>query len=118
MATAPKTLEAGKGGEHGKGKRLRSPAYPFINLETALKRAKQFYEKEGRNAAFLRVAVKHWNYEEKSSGGLQTAAAMISFGLIQVEGPAERRTLNLTQNALRILLDGRPESPDRAALIQ
>ena len=116
MATAPKTLEPGK--EPEKGKRMRSPAYPFINLQTALKRARQFYDKEGRNSAFLRVAVKHWNYEEKSSGGLQTAAAMISFGLMQDEGTGDKRTLKLTQNALRILLDGRPESPERAALIQ
>ena len=29
-----------------KRKRTRSPAYPFINLETAIKRAREFYKEE------------------------------------------------------------------------
>jgi hypothetical protein len=69
-----------------KRKRQRSPAYPFINLETALRRAKEFYEKEVRNAVNIKIAAKHWGYEEKSSGGLQTAATLISFGLLRDEG--------------------------------
>jgi hypothetical protein len=114
MATAPKTPEVSS----EKGKRLRSPAYPFISLGTALRRAREFYDKEGRNSAFLRVAASHWGYEPKSSGGLQTAAAMMSFGLMQDEGTGDKRKLKLTQNALRILLDGRPDSPQRVALIK
>jgi hypothetical protein len=113
MATSPIATESPE-----KGKRMRSPAYPFIGLSAALKRAREFYDKEQRNAASLRVAAKHWNYEAKSSGGLQTAAAMISFGLMQDEGTGDKRTIKLTQNALRILLDGRPDSPERLALIK
>src|SRR5579862_7484900 len=52
--------------EAEKRKRMRSPAYPYINLEAAIKRAQEFYNKEQRNAAPLKVAVKHWGYEEKS----------------------------------------------------
>jgi hypothetical protein len=101
-----------------KRKRQRSPAYPFINLEAALKRAKEFYDKEGRNAVNIKVAAKHWGYDEKSSGGLQTTATLLSFGLLQDEGAGEKRKLQLTQNALRILLDTRPESPERAQAIK
>jgi len=99
-------------------RRQRSPAYPFINLQTAIRRAKEFYDQEGRNAAPLRVAVKHWGYEEKSSGGLQTTAALISFGLMQDEGTGDKRKLKLTPNALTILLDERPDSAARSQAIK
>ena len=102
--------------ETGKRKRQRSPAYPFINLETAVNRAKQFYDKEQRNAAALSVAVKHWGYEPKSSGGLQTVAALIAFGLIGDEGTGSNRKVKLTLNALRILLGTQAE--DRAEAIR
>jgi hypothetical protein len=116
MATSPKPT-APVEDDSGK-KRTRSPAYPFINLEAAIKRAKEFYDEETRNAASVKVAVKHWGYEEKSSGGLQTIAALISFGLLKDEGIGEKRKLQLTQNALRVLLDQRPDSTERAQLIK
>ena len=110
-ATKPVSIDEGK-------RRLRSPAYPYINLETAIKRAKEFYEKEQRNAANLRIAVKHWGYEEKSSGGTQTAAALISFGLFRDEGTGDKRRLQLTPLALRVLLDTRQESKERMEAIK
>jgi len=106
------------GSDEVKRKRQRSPAYPYINLETALKRAKEFYENEARNAVNIKVAVKHWGYEEKSSGGLQTAATLISFGLLKDEGIGDKRKLQLTQIALRILLDTRPDSKERGIAIK
>jgi hypothetical protein len=104
--------------EDEKRKRMRSPAYPYVNLETAIKRAKEFYDKEQRNAAALKVAAKHWGYEEKSSGAGQTAAALISFGLMQDEGTGDKRKLKLTDLALRILLDNRTDSQERAQAIR
>ena len=102
---ADKQVPASNGEDDAKRKRMRSPAYPYINLETAIKRAQQFYDQEQRNAAPLRIAAKHWGYEPKSSGGQQTAAALISFGLMKDQGTGEARKLQLTDNALRILLD-------------
>jgi hypothetical protein len=99
-------------------KRTRSPAYPFINLETAINRAKQFYDKEQRNAANISVATKHWGFVEASSNGWSTVAALISFGLMQDEGTGDKRIVRLTQSALRILLDARQDSPERAELIR
>lgn len=101
-----------------KRKRMRSPAYPYINLESAIRRAKEFYDRESRNAANIRIASKHWGYEEKSSSGLQTAAALISFGLLEDEGTGEKRKVKLTPNALRILLDTDPNSRERADAIK
>lgn len=114
------TVETEKGdqGSNGSRRKTRSPAYPFINLEAALSRAKEFYGQEYRNAASMKVAVKHWGYEEKSSGGLQTAAALVSFGLMKSDGSGPKRKLQLTPNAIRILLDERPESADRATLVK
>lgn len=101
-----------------KKSRTRSPAYPFINLAAALKRAKEFYSKEQRNAASVKVAVKHWGYDEKSSGGKQTTAALINYGLMKDEGIGERRKVQLTQDALRVILDERPDSNERDQLIK
>jgi len=101
-----------------KRKRTRSPAYPFVNLEAAIARAKEFYDKEQRNAANISVAMKHWGYKDDSSNGAQTIAALVSFGLLQDEGIGEKRKVRLTQDALRILLDERPNSIERAALIR
>ena len=116
MATLPKALESDQ--EQEKRKRTRSPAYPYVNLETAIKRAKEFYDKEARNAANIKVAVKHWGFVESSSGGGQTIAALVSFGLMQDEGIGEARKVRLTQNALRIILDTRPDSTERSELIR
>jgi hypothetical protein len=99
-------------------KRTRSPAYPFINLETALTRAKQFYDREQRNPTNINVAATHWGYTEGSSYGIQTVASLIYFGLMQDEGTGEKRSVRLTQAALRILLDARPNSAERAELIK
>jgi hypothetical protein len=99
MATAPKIPVPDK------KTRTRSPAYPFINLETALRRASEFYQEQQHHAAPLRVAVKLWGYEAKSSGGLQTAAALVSFGLLSDEGTADQRKVKLSALAMRILLN-------------
>ena len=110
--------EAATTADVAKRKRTRSPAYPFVNLETAIIRAKEFFEKEQRNAANINVATKHWGFKEESSNGAQTVAALIAFGLLQDEGIGDKRKVRLTQNALGILLDTRPDSKDRAALIK
>ncbi|MGA2849373.1 MAG: hypothetical protein ABSE46_10280 [Terracidiphilus sp.] len=101
-----------------KAKRQRSPAYPFISLKTALERAKEFYDKEKRNPSNVLVAVTHWDYAQKSSGGIQTIAALKSFGLMRDSGSGDGRSVQLTDEALRILLDQRENSSERDALIK
>jgi hypothetical protein len=83
-----------------------------------MKRAKEFFKEETRNAASLKVAVNHWGYKEKSSGGLQTVAALIAFGLLKDEGTGAKRKMRLTPDAIRLLLDERPDSTEKAALIK
>ncbi len=101
-----------------KTKKDRSPNFPFINLEAALRRAQEFYDKEKRSAAPLNVAAKDWNYSASSSGALQTVAALKSYGLMSDEGSGATRTVRLTEPALRILLDTRPDSVERPAYMR
>jgi hypothetical protein len=116
MATTPEPVTIPNIEE--KRKRMRSPEHPFINLEAALKRAKQFYDVAIRNAISINTAMRSWGYAVNSSGGLQTTAALISFGLLKDEGTGEKRKVQLTALALRILLDVRPDSSERADLLK
>lgn len=101
-----------------KGTRDRSPSFPFISLGEALDRLRQFYKIERRNAAPVHVAVKHWGYKEKSSGGLQTIAALKAFGLMKDVGGGKERKVQLTDFGLQIIQDERLESPERDQLIK
>jgi len=92
----------------------RSPNFPFINLETALHRAQQFYKEEKRGSAPFAGIAHHWGYSVSSSGCKQTAAALMSYGLMDDEGSGPQRTFRLTELAFRILLDQRPDSQERA----
>lgn len=105
--------------EDAKKSKDRSPNFPFINLESALARAQQFYAKEKRSAAPFSVVAQHWHYSASSSGALQTVAALKSYGLMVDEGGSgSKRTLRLTDLALRILLDQRPDGSERAAYMR
>ncbi len=92
----------------------RSPRYPAIPLSRAVERARQFYQAEGKHAARPEVAVTHWSYTTKSSGGKLTLAALRSFGLLENVGGG----VKLSDRALRIILDERQPSPERVALIR
>lgn len=91
----------------------RSPSFPFVDLETALDRAEKFRLEEGRNSARPEVAVTHWEYSAKSSGGKQMLAALRAFGLLEGEG-----MVKLTDAAYKILIDKRPDSLERDALVR
>lgn len=90
------TAELKKGG--------RSASYPYIDLETALERAGQFWKAERTAEAPLPAAFKHWGYGDKSSGARLTAAALLSFGLLSDKGAGEQRMVRLTPMAVDILM--------------
>lgn len=96
----------------------RSPAYPAIALRKALERADQLRRREGKHAVPLTSAYKSWDLGEKGSLGRQTVAALRYFGMIEYEGQGAKRLLKLTETALKILLDKRPESTERRELIK
>lgn len=96
----------------------RSPNFPYIPLSTALQRAQEFYDKERRGTAPFIVAVKHWNMSSKSSGALQTVSALKQYGLMEDEGSGQGRKVRLTELALRIILDTRPDSLEKPAFMR
>lgn len=98
-----------------KKSRDRSPSFPIITLEHALRRAQEFYDQEKRGSAPFSVAAEHWQYSPSSSGALQTISAMKQYGLMVEEGGSGMdRKVRLTELALRIILDARPDSTERA----
>lgn len=91
----------------------RSPTFPFISLESAIKRAQQFYTNEKRGSAPFVAAARHWGYSPNSSGAAQTVSALKNYGLLSEEGSGQGRRFKLTDLALRILLDTRPDNTER-----
>lgn len=77
--------------------------YPSMNLETAVRLAKVLWDKERRHAAAPSVVAKHWDYSEKSSGGMVAISALKQFGLLVEEGDGNKRALRLSDLALEIL---------------
>lgn len=96
----------------------RSPAYPFISLPRALQRAEEFKKAEGFYPVPPESAYKAWGFGAKSSGARQTLAALKHFGLLVYVGLGDSRKVRLSDLAKRILLDPRPDSPDKPNLIR
>lgn len=103
--------------EKTKGGGTRGTSYPFVSLKEAVERARVFFDHEGKNAAPVGAAIEHWGYGAKSSGGRQTVAAMLSYGLMRDEGSGEQRRVALTKMALDILL-AEPDSESRRTAIR
>ena len=99
-------------------RKQRSPNYPGLSLEKALERAQQLYDVERRHPAPIPTILQHWGYSSKSSPGLVAIAALKKFGLIQDEGHGEARVARLTDLALSIIEDPRPDSVEKARAIQ
>lgn len=96
----------------------RSPAYPAINLRAAIDRARKFYEHEKKNSAPASIVPEHWGFAAKSSGGRSTLSALIKFGLLEESGRGDNRRVKITPLAVDILLDERPNSPERIKAIK
>ena len=98
--------------------RVRSPGFPFIGLKKAIVKAQEFYDREKRNWANVKVASKHWGFNENSSGSKQTIAALIAYGLLQSSGSGRERQVRISDSALNILLDKRDGSAERQESIE
>ena len=84
--------------------RMRSPAYPSVNLEAAIDHAKVIYDKEKRSSAPVLVVATHWGTNIKSSKGLRLIAALKQFGLVNEEGEGEDRHVRLSNRALDLIV--------------
>ncbi len=102
-----------------KKKKDRSPAYPGINLQTAIKRTDELYARARRGPASFPVASGYWGYKHTSSGALITVAALKSFGLVaELEPGPGGRNIQLSDLGARIVMDKRPGSAEREQAIK
>jgi hypothetical protein len=99
-------------------KRFRSPPFPFIPLGKAIERAKALYPKSLHHSVGLAVLGEAWSFGLKSSGLIQTTAALIQFGLLVDEGSGDKRKFQLTKEAIRLVNDTDPASEKRKELLQ
>lgn len=95
-------------------KKERSPSFPFISLRKAIERAESLYAGHRREPARLVAVAPTWGYGAKSSGLLQTVAALKQFGLVDDLGSGEDRKIQITDLARLILADQRPGAREKA----
>lgn len=98
--------------------RFRSPPFPYVGLGKAVSKAEQLYGAVRHHAAAVATAAKAWETGAKSSATLQSAAALIQYGLLEDEGSGDSRKLKLTPLALKIVMDKRPISAERTAALK
>jgi hypothetical protein len=101
-----------------KRRKGRSPAYPGLDLEAALEKARQLYANENHHPASIETILDHWGHAAKSGAGLVAVAALKKFGLLEDAGKGDARKAKLTSRALDIIHDERNDSADRRAAIR
>lgn len=98
-----------------KDKRKRSPNYPVLDLEHAIKRAEELYRHDRNHQVPIDLLHERWGGMSKLGGYLlQIVAALKAYGLIEVDGQKENRKIRISQVAVRIIED----APDKEALIK
>lgn len=95
-------------------KKERSPSFPFISLAKAIDRAEELRVAHKRAPARLAQVGPTWGYGPKSSGLLQTVAALKQYGLIDDLGSGEDRRIVLSELGWKILVDTRPGAREDA----
>jgi len=97
-----------------KPKKERSPNFPFIPLKKAVDRAEALHANHKKEAARLVAIAPSWGYGVKSSGLLQTVAALKQYGLVEDLGSGEDRKVQVSDLARRIIVDQRPGAREEA----
>jgi hypothetical protein len=100
--------------ENSGPKKERSPSFPYIGLSKALERARQLYAHARRHEARLTDVATAWGLGAKSSATLQTAAALLAYGLLEDQGSGDSRKLKITDLAFKALEDQRPGARETA----
>ncbi len=88
----------------------RSPRKPSIDLERAVELATTLHRQILNHSSAKETVLQHWGYSPKSSNGLVAFGALRQFGLIDQRRGQDAK---LSPLALEIVLDERPDSPER-----
>lgn len=94
----------------------RSPSYPAVNLETAIRRARELYERERQHPTAVETIVQHWGYKSMNGPASTTLASLKKFGLLTDEGKGTDRRGRLTHLAVDIMAN--PNAAERVAAIK
>jgi hypothetical protein len=97
-----------------RGRKERSPSFPFIPLRKAIDRAVAMFAAHRRSPARISVVGETWAFSPSSSGLVQTVAALRAYGLLDDVGRGEDRRLQISDLATRILSDSRPGARESA----
>lgn len=82
-----------------KVKRERSPSFPFIPLQQAIKRLQEFETTFGRHPAPAKHTGSAWGMKGWTSQAQQTLAALKAFGLVEYTGASQDLTASITDDA-------------------
>jgi hypothetical protein len=88
----------------------RSPGFPAINLETAIRRARQLYDREREYPTPVEKIVQHWGYKGMTGPASLSLAALKKFGLMADEGKGTERRGHLTHLAVEIIANPEPQA--------
>ncbi len=103
--------------EH-KPTRVRSPSYPYVDLETAIEKIKTMDNFTKRTPVLVKTMLPRWGFESgKSAHGMKLVAALKSYGLIGDSGKKENRKIQITDDAFRII-NTLPNSDEHKRLIK
>lgn len=84
-------------------KKHRSPNYPFIGLSEAVDRARSIQAEGGIHFVPFIAAMDAWNYKAGTTNSV--IAALKAYGLIDVTGEGDKRSIRVTEVARKILDD-------------
>ena len=96
----------------------KSPAYPHFSLERALKLAQALYDAEREHKVSWEAAYAAWGFRGKTGSGILAVSTLKQFGLLDDVGRGSDRKMGLSQLAVSIIRDNRPESSERDELIR
>ncbi len=105
---------ATEGQQEPKKKQHRSPAYPYIDLEDAVGKARIVWDKERKNPTTAEIFGSHWDYAKGSSAVALIVSAMRQYGLIEGKGTQVR----LTDLAVKIMFSDEGSEEKKLALQQ
>ena len=91
----------------------RSPGYPDFGLDEAIAKAHRIWVEEKRNFAPMAAIQGHLGYKPNTGPSVRAIAALKSFGLLVDQGRGAARQAKLSDLAFKIIIDDRPDSPER-----
>jgi hypothetical protein len=98
--------------------RLRSPAYPYFDLEEAVERLEMFHRAEKLHRTDVNTAATDIGYKRGSNRGWRALSTLVSFGLLDEEGLKENRLLWLSDLGKEIVFFGNKESKEAKQAIR